>query len=119
MKIGGRIAEKRKELGLTQAELNVSCDYLLKGAENACTDASAEASKGKATSVTRLLGSLIGKKVEIDCFDEEVDEDVLGMPCRVLGFELNWIQVETLKKSDNVKKLIPVSTIASIKIFNE
>jgi len=150
MKLGERIAEKRREQGLTQAELaekmmvtrqtvsrweagtglpdveriaelaavlGVSCDYLLTDvADQTQTDAN---DPSKAPVVSRLLHNLPGKTVKFNFYDEEVDADVMDNPCRLLGFEGNWMEVEVLKKKETMRKLIAISTIVSIEIVSE
>lgn len=144
MKLGERIAEKRKEQGLTQAELaekmlvtrqtvsrweagmampdiervaelagilGVSCDYLLKDDEQMPSDA-----PSKPPAVSRLLQGLKGKTVKFNFYDDEVDGNVGTNPCRLLGFEGNWMEVEVLRKKDAMRKLIAISTIVSIEI---
>ena len=144
MKLGERIAEKRKEQGLTQAELaekmlvtrqtvsrweagmalpdiervaelagilGVSCDYLLKDDEQMPSDA-----PSKPPAVSRLLQGLKGKTVKFNFYDDEIDGDVGTNPCRLLGFEGNWMEVEVLRKKDTIRKLIAISTIISIEI---
>lgn len=144
MKLGERIAEKRKEQGLTQAELaekmlvtrqtvsrweagmalpdiervaelagilGVSCDYLLKDDEQMPSDA-----PSKPPAVSRLLQGLKGKTVKFNFYDDEIDGDVGTNPCRLLGFEGNWMEVEVLRKKDAMRKLIAISTIVSIEI---
>ena len=144
MKLGERIAEKRKEQGLTQAELaekmlvtrqtvsrweagmampdiervaelagilGVSCDYLLKDDEQMPSDA-----PSKPPAVSRLLQGLKGKTVKFNFYDDEIDGNVGTNPCRLLGFEGNWMEVEVLRKKDAMRKLIAISTILSIEI---
>lgn len=144
MKLGERIAEKRKEQGLTQAELaekmlvtrqtvsrweagmalpdiervaelagilGVSCDYLLKDDEQMPSDA-----PSKPPAVSRLLQGLKGKTVKFNFYDDEIDGDVGTNPCRLLGFEGNWMEVEVLRKKDAMRKLIAISTIVSVEI---
>lgn len=150
MKLGERIAEKRKEQGLTQAELaekmmvtrqtvsrweagmalpdveriaelaailQVSCDYLLIDADDQNREAADIPSNAPA--VSRLLQGLPGKTVKFNFYDEEVDADVMDNPCRLLGFEGNWMEVEVMKKKETMRKLIAVSTIVSIEIVSE
>lgn len=150
MKLGERIAEKRKEQGLTQAELaekmmvtrqtvsrweagtglpdveriaelaavlGVSCDYLLTDAADQSPADMDDSSKEPV--VSRLLRGLSGKTVKFNFYDEEVDSDVMDNPCRLLGFEGNWMEVEVLKKKETMRKLIAVSTIVSIEIVSE
>ena len=144
MKLGEKIAEKRKEQGLTQAELaekmlvtrqtvsrweagtvlpdvekigmlatilGVSCDYLL-------MDQGGQEEK-KATVVSRLLQNVVGKIVKFNFYDEEVDTDISTNPCRVLGFEGNWMEVDILRKKETLRKLVAISTIVSIEITGE
>lgn len=149
MKLGERIAEKRKEQGMTQIELaekmhvtrqtvsrweagavypdvekiaelasilEVSCDYLLTDMDADHTSSPAKAPSG---SVTRLLQAVVGKKVKLSFYDEEVDMDVVDKPCLVHGFEGNWMQVEVLSKRGSVQKLIAVSTILAVEFLSE
>ena len=144
MKFGEKIAEKRKAQGLTQAELaekmlvtrqtvsrweagtvlpdvekigilamilGVSCDYLL--IDQGCQE------EKKATAVSRLLQSVVGKIVKFNFYDEEVDADISTNPCRVLGFEGNWMEVDVLRKKETMRKLVAISTIVSIEITEE
>lgn len=147
MQLGTRLSEKRKELGMTQAELaekmhvtrqtvsrweagtafpdvgkisdlasvlNVSCDYLLKDNEEAINDVTTEAS-----SLTRLLKSLIGKNVKLTFYYDEADYDLLEEVCRVNGFEGNWMQVDVISPKGNTQKLVAVSSILSVEILVE
>ena len=147
MKLGERIAEKRKEQGLTQAELaekmlvtrqtvsrweagtvlpdiervaelaavlDVSCDYLLKD-----DDSLQGNTPSKKVSVSRLLQNMVGKTVKFNFYDDEVDGDVGANPCRLLGFEGNWMEVDILRKKDTMRKLIAVSGIVSIEVVEE
>lgn len=152
MKLGERIAEKRKEMGMTQIELaeqmhvtrqtisrweagtvypdvekvselasilHVSCDYLLTDMDDAQMPSPSKLSKAPAGAVTRLLQAVVGKKVKLSFYDEEIDDDVFDKPCLVHGFEGNWMQVEAVTKKGNIQKLIAVSTILSIEILTE
>ena len=148
MKLGERIAEKRKEQGMTQAELaeqmlvtrqtvsrweagaalpdiekiaqlarllEVSCDYLLMD-----TDGQQPSDNlSKTPAVSRLLQSVLGKTVKFNFYDEEVDTDISTNPCRVLGFEGNWMEVDVLRKKETMRKLVAVSTIVSVEIMEE
>lgn len=149
MKLGERITEKRKEQGMTQAELaekmlvtrqtvsrwEAGAVYpdIEKIAELAAilnvscdyllTDTDVEkteqASKSSSTAVTRLMQNLVGKKVKLSFYDGETDMDVLDQLCLIHGFEGNWMQVEVLHKKSNFQKLIAISTILSVEILAE
>lgn len=148
MKLGERIAEKRKEQGLTQAELaeqmlvtrqTVSrweagaalpdiekIAQLARLLDVSCDyllmDADCQQSSGNETKtpgVSRLLQNVVGKTVKFNFYDEEVDTDVATNPCYVLGFEGNWMEVEILRKKETMRKLLAVSTIVSIEMIEE
>jgi hypothetical protein len=76
-------------------------------------------SPSKPSAVSRLLQNVVGKTVKFNFYDEEVDTDVMTNPCRVLGFEGNWMHVEILKKKESLRKLVAISTIVSIEIIEE
>lgn len=147
MKLGERIAGKRKVQGMTQAELadkmhvtrqTVSrweagtvypdiekiaelANLLNVSCDYLLIDDYGEESnlerEAKPATVSRMLQNLVDKKVKLFFYDEEVDTDVLTNPCIVLGFEGNWMQVEILKKKGNMQKLVAVSSILSIEIL--
>lgn len=147
MKLGERIAEKRKEQGMTQAELaekmlvtrqtvsrweagtafpDVERVAALAAVLNVSCDYLLMGDEGqlqdvpsKAPAVSRLLQALIGKMVKFNFYDEEVDTDVVNNSCRLLGFEGNWMEVEVLKKKETMRKLIAVSAIVSVEIVSE
>ena len=95
--------------------LNVSCDYLLLEDHAGNTDQSEKVP----SSITRLLGNLIGKRVKLNFYDEEEDYDLLLKECLVKGFEGNWVQVEASSAKENIQKLIPVSSILSVEILSD
>ena len=143
--LGGKIAGKRKDLGMTQLELaeklsvtrqtvsrweagsampdiekladiagilGVSCDYLLR-------DDLSEDHTPPARGAGRLPESMTGKTVRLRFFDEEADPDLGIAPCRVLGFEGNWIKVAAEMKKGRVEKLIPLSSVLSFELVKE
>ena len=147
MKLGERIAEKRKEQGLTQAELaekmlvtrqtvsrweaGMALPDIERVAELAAvlnvscdyllTD-NEEPQKDappKPPAVSRLLLDLVGKTVKFNFYDDEVDGDVMDNSCKLLGFEGNWMHVEIRKKNETMRKLIAVSSIVSVEIIEE
>ena len=144
-KLGTKIAEKRKSLGMTQIEfaekmhvtrqtvsrweastampdidkigeiadiLGVSCDYLLR--DEVIEDGAAQTS-----GVGKLLKSLTGKTIQLVFFDEEADIDLYNTPCRIMGFEGNWMRVIADTKKGSIEKLIPVSSVLSMEIVKE
>ena len=146
--LGIKIAEKRKLLGMTQIEfaekmhvtrqtvsrweagtampdidkigeiaehLGVSCDYLLKDNVADAAESGAAPAKG----VGKLLKGLVGKKVQLVFFDEEVDVDLFNTPCRIMDFEGTWMRVTADTKKGQIEKLIPVSSVLSIEIVKE
>ena len=68
---------------------------------------------------SRLLQSVIGRKVRLSFFDEEADVDLYDTACTVIDFEGNWMKVEADTKKDHIEKLIPVSSIRAIEIVKE
>ena len=143
--LGGKIAEKRKDLGMTQMDLaeklsvtrqtvsrweagtampdiekltdiaeilGVSCDYLLR-------DDLSEEHTPPARGAGRLPESMTGKTVRLRFFDEEADPDLGVFPCRILGFEGNWIRVGAETKKGRVEKLIPLSSVLSFELVKE
>lgn len=94
--------------------LDVSCDYLLK-------DGLDEGGKSVPGPVTRLLKSMVGKRIKrLDTY-EESDIPYSYDWCVILDFDGSWANVEFVKekreKRDN--RLIPVSSIKSLTILNE
>ena len=148
MNLGERIAEKRKEQGLTQAELaeqmlvtrqtvsrweaGAALPDIEKIAQLArllyfscdyllmdADDLQTSDNPSKAPAVSRLLQSVVGKMVKFNFYDEEVDTDIATNSCRVLGFEGNWMEVDILRKKETMRKLVAVSTIVSVEIIEE
>lgn len=148
MKLGERIAEKRKEQGMTQAELaeqmlvtrqTVSrweagsalpdiekIAQLARLLDVSCDylliDAESQQPSDQApktSAVSRLLQGVVGKMVKFNFYDEEVDTDITTNPCCVLGFEGNWMEVDVFRKKETMRKLIAVSTIVSVEIIDE
>ncbi len=143
--LGNKIAQKRKDVGLTQIEfadklnvtrqtvsrweagtvlpdidkisdiasiLDVSCDYLLK---DDMKDEEASVVRG----VSRLLRSVVGKKVKLTFFEDENDIDLYNSECRIIDFEGNWMKVEITNRKGTVEKIIPVSSVCSLEIKEE
>ena len=98
--------------------LQVSCDYLLKDEiTEMCTENNAPA---PSKSLSRLLTSVVGKKVKLTLYDDEEDIDLYDAVAEVLDFEGNWMKVcVEKKKKEPLEKVIPVSAIFSIEIVKE
>ncbi len=92
--------------------LGVSCDYLLKGAEE-------ERDFSKISVIGKLLNNLKGKKVQLAFFDDEMDPDLFNTPCRISDYEGNWMKVTAETKKGRIEKLIPISSVLSIEIVKE
>ena len=69
--------------------------------------------------VSRLLQSVVGRKVKLFFFDEEADLDLYDTVCTVIGFEGNWMKVEADVKKDHIEKLISVASVRAIEIAGE
>ncbi len=71
------------------------------------------------SAVSGLLMEMKGKNVKLDFCEEEVDVDLYDEICTVMGFEGNWIKVVGHTKKGDIEKLIPLSSIFSIEIVKE
>jgi len=144
-KLGIKIAEKRKGLGMTQIEFaekmhvtrqTVSrweagsampdidkiaeiADILGVSCDYLLKDEAVENGAAQARGVGKLLKSLTGKTVQLAFFDEEADIDLFNTPCRIMDFEGNWMRVTADTKKGKVEKLIPVSSVLSMEIIKE
>ena len=52
-------------------------------------------------------------------YDEEADIDLFNTPCRIMDFEGNWMRVTADTKKGCIEKLIPISSVLSMKIIKE
>ena len=144
-KLGIKIAEKRKGLGMTQIEFaekmhvtrqTVSrweagsampdidkiaeiADILGVSCDYLLKDEAAENGAAQARGVGKLLKSLTGKTVQLAFFDEEADIDLFNTPCRIMDFEGNWMRIAADTKKGRLEKLIPVSSVLSMEIVKE
>ncbi|MBQ4467595.1 MAG: helix-turn-helix transcriptional regulator [Firmicutes bacterium] len=143
--LGYKIAQKRKDLGMTQIDfadkLNVTRQTVSrweagtvmpdidKIGDIAATlgvscdyllkdDVNEETSAG-APGVSRLLTAFTGKLVKLNFFDDEADIDLYNVNCRILEFEGNWMKVIAETKKGSIEKLIPVSSILSLEEVKE
>ncbi len=144
-KLGTKIAEKRKSLGMTQIEfaekMNVTrqsvsrweagtampdidkigeiADILGVSCDYLLKDEAAETGAARTKGIGKLLKSLTGKTVQIVFFDEEADFDLFNTPCRIMDFEGSWMRVIADTKKGRIEKLIPVSSVLSLEIVKE
>lgn len=144
-KLGTKIAEKRKRLGMTQIEfaermrvtrqtvsrweagtampdidkIGEIADILGVSCDYLLKDGAAETDAAQTKSTGRLLKSLTGKTVQLAFFDEEADPDLYNTPCCIMSFEGNWMRVTADTKKGRIEKLIPVSSVLSMEIVKE
>ena len=144
-KLGTKIAEKRKDLGMTQIEfaekmhvtrqtvsrweagtampdidkIGEIADILGASCDYLLKDEAVETVAAQPRSVGKLLKSLTGKTVQFKFFDEEADPDLCLTPCRIVEYEGSWIRVTADTKKGTVEKLIPVSSVLSMEIVKE
>ena len=144
-KLGIKIAEKRKRLGMTQIEfaekmhvtrqtvsrweagtvmpdvekIGEIADILGVNCDYRLKDGASEDSPVRTKGVGKLLQSIQGKTVKLVFYDEEADIDLFNTPCRVVSFEGNWMQITADTKKGRIEKLIPLSSVLSIEIVKE
>ncbi len=147
MTVGRKIAEARKQKKLTQEQLadlmsvtrqsisrwesdqsypemeklvhlaeilGVSCDYLLND-----NSSNIEVKKESSSGITRLLYGLKGKNIRFTFYDDAIDYDLLNVTCVIADFDGQWMNVEYTKGKKTETKLLPVSSILSIKYMKE
>ena len=97
--------------------LNVSCDYLLK--ENETRKSITSDEKEKQSVVTRLLRSMVGKKVKIDLLDGDMDVDFFDTVCEILELDGEFMKVSCEKNKAVEVHLIDTAKIASLELVEE
>lgn len=97
--------------------LNVSCDYLLK--ENETRKSITSDEKEKQSVVTRLLKSMVGKKVKIDLLDGDMDIDFFDTACEILELDGDFMKVSCEKHKTVEVHLIDTAKIASLELVEE
>ncbi len=143
--MGNKIAQKRKDLGLTQTEfaekLNVTrqtvsrweagtvmpdidkisdiADVLGVSCDYLLKDDMTEDSAPSGRAVSRLLLDAVGKVVKLNFFDGEADIDLYDEKCRILDFEGNWMKIEADTKKGRIEKMVPLSAVLSLEIEEE
>lgn len=144
-KLGSKIAEKRKSLGMTQIEfadkmhvtrqtvsrweagtampdidkIGVIAEILGVTCDYLLKDEAVEDSAPQTKGIGKLLQATKGKMVKLAFFDEEADIDLFNTPCRVMDFEGNWMRVTADTKKGSIEKLIPLSSVLSMEIVKE
>ncbi len=144
-KLGTKIAEKRKSLGMTQIEfaekmhvtrqtvsrweagtampdidkIGEIADILGVSCDYLLKDGAVENSTAQTRGAEKLLKGMSGKTVQLVFFDEEADIDLFNTPCRIMDFEGNWMRVTADTKKGKIEKLIPVSSVLSMEIVKE
>lgn len=144
-KLGTKIAEKRKSLGMTQIEfaekmhvtrqtvsrweagtampdidkISEIADILGASCDYLLKDEAVETGAAQTRGVGKLLKSLTGRTVQLAFFDEEADIDLYDTPCRIMDFEGNWMRIIAETKKGRIEKLIPVSSVLSMELVKE
>lgn len=144
-KLGSKIAQKRKDLGLTQTDfaekLNVTRQTVSRweagtvlpdidkipdialildvSCDYLLKDENEEERQNATDAISRLLMDAKGKTVVLSFFEDEADIDLYNTPCRIIDFEGNWMKVEAKTKKGTIEKLIPVSSVLSLTIKEE
>ena len=140
--LGDKIAQKRKDTGMTQSEfaekLSVTrqtvsrweagtvlpdidkisdiATILNVSCDYLLNDDVSDDTPVINRTVSRLLKDAQGKNVKLNFFDGEADVDLYLPDCRILDFEGNWMKVEANTKKGRIEKLIPVSSVLSLEI---
>ena len=143
--MGNKIAQRRKDLGLTQNEfaekLSVTrqmisrweagtvlpdidkisdiASILQVSCDYLLKDEIEEDTISTAFAPGKLLSSLLNKKVKLNFFDDEGDIELFNKECEILSFEGNWIKVIAQNKKETIEKLIPLSSVQSFEILPE
>jgi len=144
-KLGFKIAEKRKTLGMTQIEfaekmhvtrqtvsrweagtvlpdidkIGEIADILGVSCDYLLKDEATETAPLRTKGVGKLLEGLSGKSVKLSFFEDEEDADLFNASCRIVDFEGSWMRVTADTKKGRIEKLIPLSSVLSIEIVKE
>lgn len=94
--------------------LEVSCDYLLNDNYTA-----AQPRMEKSSAITRLLYGLKGKKIRFSFYNDAIDYDLSNVTCVITDFDGQWMNVEYPKGKKTETKLLPASSVLSIKLVKE
>ena len=141
--LGRKLADKRKDLGLTQIEfaerMSVTRQTVSRWEAGAAMpdidkiadiasilgvscdyllrDDAVEEGPAPTSGVSRLLRSAAGKDVRLTFFTDEADIDLCDKPCRILEFEGMWAKVEAQTRKGRIEKLIPMSSVLSVEVL--
>ena len=145
-KLGEKIAQKRRDLGVTQIEfaekLSVTRQTVSRweagtvlpdidkipdiaallgvSCDYLLNDASADQTgAAPAGAVSRLLRQAQGQRVRLAFFDDEADPDLYNAVCVVEDFEGSWMKVAAETKKGRVEKLLPLSSVRSLEYVQE
>lgn len=144
-RLGFKIGEKRKSLGMTQIEfaekmhvtrqtvsrweagtvmpdidkIGEIADILGVSCDYLLRDGATGTEAVQTKGIGKLLKSMTGKTVRLAFFEDELDIDLYNTPCRITEFEGNWMRVVADTKKGQVEKLIPVSSVLSMEIVKE
>jgi len=101
--------------------LEVSCDYLLNDKIEKMTDSQKQIPRKQTekNSVTRLLQKAKGRTIKIEFFSDAQDYDICGKKAVITDFDGSWAQIMYKNGKTTGKKLIPISSILSIKFEKE
>ena len=143
---GNKVAQKRKDMGMTQMEfadaLSVTRQTVSRWESGAVVpdvdkigdiarilgvtcdyllrdDIEVEQGTMAGSKVSAMLLATQGKKIKITFCEDEADIDLYDQVCTVVGFEGNWMKVSAQTKKETLEKIIPVSSIFSIEIMKE
>ena len=143
--MGNKIAQKRKDLGMTQIEfadqmhvtrqtvsrweagtvlpdidkISDIASILNVSCDYLLKDEVSEEDMTVTKGVSRLLQNLKGRTVRFSFFDEEGYPDLFNTDCRILDFEGNWVKVEAVTKKGKIEKLLPLSSVLSLETKEE
>ena len=147
--LGNKIAQRRKDLGLTQVSfadaLSVTRQTVSRweagtvlpdidkigdiarilgvSCDYLLKDEIEEAGKleseAKPSAVSSLLMELKGKQVKFDFCEDEADIDLYDVICTIKDFEGNWIKVIGHTKKGDIEKVIPISSVFSLELVKE
>ena len=145
IRLGSKIAAKRKDIGLTQQEfadrLSVTRQTVSRweagtvmpdidkiadiaailgvSCDYLLKDDMDEDCQPAPKSASPLMQSLKGKRVRISFADEMADIDLFNEVCSVIDFEGNWIRLAADTKKGRIEKRIPDASIASFEMVGE
>ena len=144
-KLGSKIAERRKSLGMTQIEfaermcvtrqtvsrweagtampdidkIGEIADILGVSCDYLLRDEAADAGTVRTKGIGKLLKDMTGKTVRLAFFDEEADMDLYNTACRIVDFEGGWMRITADTKKGRIEKLLPLSSVLSMEIVKE